>query len=515
MDNQKNYEKANEDEIEIDIVQILLYFKDKWRSILLATVLGAVVGFFIAQFIVAPKYSSYTELYVTNRAVSSGDSLTTSDISASQSLADTYITMLQTGSVRQDVASLLDGEVTSGQLSSMVSFEAVDDTQVVKITVTTESPELSLKVCEAYDSVATDVLKGIVSGGTLSVLTAPEYNDTPVSPNKRNYTLAGALLALVVILAVYFVMSMLNGRVSDEDRLSKKYNLPVLGNVPNAFDYSKELGISKKAIKKNQSLKEKNQQNEKMFLKALILSKETPFQISEAYASIRTNVLFTLATLKNGVIMVTSPTANDIKTTTSINLAISMGQIGARVLLIDADLRNPSIHRYLNYSNKKGLSRVLVGFDKFKDAVVKNFAPGVDFLPAGPMPPSPAAILGSSYMGELISRCAEHYDFVFIDTSPVNMVSDPLVLIPQVSGIIVAVRENKTRINDIDKTIESINLAKGNVIGFVITDVRQSITSEYRSYKYGYGYGESSSVSDRSKSSSSAKDSGRSGGASS
>ena len=178
--------------------------------------------------------------------------------------------------------------------------------------------------------------------------------------------------------------------------------------------------------------------------------------------------MFRISTMDDkGVFVITSPNANDLKTTTAINLAISMAQMGAKVLLIDGDLRNPSIYRYFKVSNKRGLSRVLMGFDSFDDSVIRDIRPGVDFISAGPSTPSPAELLGSNYMIEFINTQSKDYDFVFIDTSPINLVSDSLTLASMSSGIIITARENKTRYPELDRAMNSIKMAKANIMGFI------------------------------------------------
>ena len=132
---------------------------------------------------------------------------------------------------------------------------------------------------------------------------------------------------------------------------------------------------------------------------------------------------------------------------------------------------------------------ILTGRGQFQDAVVYNLVKGVDFLAAGSIPPIPSELLGSRYMVDFIGQMSSQYDFIIIDTSPVNLVSDALVLSSQAAGIILTVRENKSTTAEIDKAIKAINMSHSNILGFVLTDV-DIRGAGYGYYQYNYGYGD-------------------------
>ena len=271
-------------------------------------------------------------------------------------MVDTYIVMLQTNSITSEVLKKMNNSgLTEGQLESSISFSSVDDTEVLKITVETESPELSFDICTTYTGIASRALEDIVGSGTVKPIGEPTLAQEPSSPSIPKYTAIFAFAALLALVMFYLIRTATRTTVSDEAALAEKYSIPVLGSVPDFFRFSKILGISKKDVNLSNKLKKSNADNEKILTNATILDQNTPFPITSAYNLIRTNILFSLSTLKNGVFVVTSPTANDLKTTTSINLAISMAQIGAKVLLVDSDLRNPSVYKYFKVGNKHGL----------------------------------------------------------------------------------------------------------------------------------------------------------------
>ena len=467
------------------LLNILHHLKQKIHLIGLGTLVGIVAGLLLSTFIVPPKYTAFLDLYVTNASKVESDVVNINDLTAAQKLVNTYIVMLQANTVTDRVIEEIGREdFTQEQLLKNVTFSSVNATEVLRITAKVEDPELAVDICRAYQNIASEVLESIVGAGSVKVISTPVLPQTPSSPNKAKYTLFGAILGMLSVAALVSVEMFFDRTITDESMLSENYAIPVLGTVPDFFLFSKTLGISKKDVKKSKRLKSKNEKNEKIFTVATVLNEDTPFPISEAHNTIRSNMLFS-SELQTGVIVVTSPNANDLKTTTSINLAISLTQMGAKVLLIDADLRNPSIYRQFKIGNKRGLSSVLVGYDRFEDAIVTNVVPKLDFLPAGPMPPRPAELLGSSAMIEFMSACADQYDFTIIDTSPVNVVSDALVMSGESDGIVLVTRAKKTRYNELDKAIKTVSIAKANIIGLVLTDT-DIHDSSYGYRQYGY-----------------------------
>lgn len=219
-----------------------------------------------------------------------------------------------------------------------------------------------------------------------------------------------------------------------------------------------------------------------------ILSTDSSFVVKEAYNSIRTNLLFTHQGEKCPVFIVTSPTANNGKTINSINLAISYAQMGKRTLLIDADMRNPTIHRMFSIPVKNGLSEILAGLTD-NISVSKTDVENLSVLTAGKIPPNPAELLASPRMDKLLEFVREHYDCVFIDTPPVNLVTDATVFAPRVTGYIIIVRADTTDIADVKYATDSLNAIDASIIGFILNDASTSSHRYYSYYKrYGYKY---------------------------
>ncbi len=221
-----------------------------------------------------------------------------------------------------------------------------------------------------------------------------------------------------------------------------------------------------------------------------ILCAESPFVVKEAYNSIRTNLLFTQQGEKCPIFVVTSPTANNGKSINSINLSISFAQMGKRVLLIDADMRNPTIHRMFSIPVKNGLSEILAGLTD-NITVSKTDVENLSILTAGKIPPNPAELLSCSRMDKLLEFVKAHYDCVFIDTPPVNLVTDSTSFASKATGYIMIVKSATTDLQDVKLAVDALDHIGANIVGFVLNDATASgkrYYSYYKNYSYKYKY---------------------------
>ena len=213
-----------------------------------------------------------------------------------------------------------------------------------------------------------------------------------------------------------------------------------------------------------------------------VLNDETPFQAKEAYKALRTNVMFSMPGADCKCVGVSSSVPSEGKSTTAINLAISLAQIGKRVLLIDADMRIPSVAGRLQVKGAPGLSDFLVGEAKIDDAVRKVDEYGIHVLPAGNIPPDPTGLLEAKQLEHLFSAIRNIYDFVIVDLPPVNSVPDAAILARYIDGYLLAVREKVTKHREIVEALKQLNLANANIIGFVSNGgIRDK--GKYRGYR--------------------------------
>lgn len=218
------------------------------------------------------------------------------------------------------------------------------------------------------------------------------------------------------------------------------------------------------------------------------VGEKADFHVKEAYKIIRTNLMFTLASVQNNIILVSSAESAAGKSLTCANLAISMAQTGKKVVLIDADMRKSVQHRIFGLTNKDGLSTILSGTSALETVVTTYQKMTLDILTAGPTPPNPVELLSSQRMSDLLNKLQKQYDYVFVDTPPVSILSDGLVLASKVGGTILVARQNQTTYDNLQKTVDRIKQVNGAVLGVIVNDVQEK-NKPYGSYYYGSYYG--------------------------
>lgn len=217
------------------------------------------------------------------------------------------------------------------------------------------------------------------------------------------------------------------------------------------------------------------------------------FRVEEAYKSIRTNIM--LSVMKKGckIIVVSSSMANEGKTTTTTNLAISISQADQRVLLIDGDLRKPKVHHYFSIPNAPGLTNYLGATANSRSAQkVDLFSiihpteyKNLSVIASGSIPPNPAEVLGSEMMSEFIKEISQHFDYIIIDTPPINVVSDALPVIRESDGVVMVVRSNSSTHPELQKALDSLKFIDAKILGFVVNYESEN-RSKHGYYKYNY-----------------------------
>ncbi len=226
-------DKKREDTYTVDFVRIFKCLLSKAWMIAITSVLVAAISFSYAFFMVKPKYSSSTKLYVNNSLSIDKISISSADITASQSLIKTYIAILQSRSILEQIAETADVDYTPEELTSMITANAVNDTEIMRVTVTSEDPEEAYNIADAISVVLPDKIAGIIEGSSMVVVDKPIVNRQKVSPSFIKYTVIGFILGLVLSALVIIITDSLDDTIHDDDYISNLYGYPLLGKVQN------------------------------------------------------------------------------------------------------------------------------------------------------------------------------------------------------------------------------------------------------------------------------------------
>lgn len=227
---------------------------------------------------------------------------------------------------------------------------------------------------------------------------------------------------------------------------------------------------------------------------AELFGKDLSFAASEAYKLLRTNLLFALPDeQKCRVVGITSSLGGEGKSTTSLNLAYMLAETGRKVLLVEADMRLPTISKRLGRKADCGLSNLLAGLKREEEVLQPSgIQENLVILPSGDIPPNPSELLGSPFMEKAVRRLAQDFDFILLDLPPVNAVSDALVVTKVTDGILLVVRQDYANRRALNEAVRQLQYVEAKLLGFVMTysGAGRGGYKSYKSYqKGGYGYG--------------------------
>jgi capsular exopolysaccharide synthesis family protein len=307
----------------------------------------------------------------------------------------------------------------------------------------------------------TDVA-GELKTSNIRIVDQAEVPRRQASPNVRNNLLLALFGGLFLSVGLAFFFEYLDNRVKAPDEIKAELGLPYLGMVP-AID-TKALGA------------------------APLVNNGVPHNFTEAFRSIRTNVLFASAEPGSKSVVVTSTGPGEGKTVVAANLGITLAAAGQRVLVVDADMRRPKLHELFRLKLEPGLSNVLVGDGKASDAVKKVPVPNLWVMAAGKHPPNPAELLGSKRFREFLASLGQHFEWVVFDSPPVMAVTDAPVVAHLTTGVVFVVGAEMTSRAAAKAALDHLDAAKAKYVGAVLNKVDLKRNAYYYSRYYRRAY---------------------------
>ncbi|MFX4286172.1 polysaccharide biosynthesis tyrosine autokinase [Janibacter sp. G349] len=448
--------------------ELLGVIRQRWRLIVACVVL-AVAAAVAVTLTTTPVYEARARIYMSAERTS-GSSNGSVFVLTSEDL-DTYVSILDTPAVLGPLRKELGLEPghpiqvsaqTSGSTSILNITARASDGEEAADVANEVGPQLG-KVAGEFSTLLKSSGQKVVST-PIQPATAPSR---PVSPDPVRNIGLGLLAGLVLGLGLAFIRHALDTKVRGEEDIRAHSDAPMLAGLPLESRGSK---------------------------RGLISVEEDPHgRHAEAVRRLRTNLMFVDVTTGRHSFVVTSAVPGEGKTTTAVNLALAMADSGRRTLLVDADLRNPSVAKTLGMEGSVGLTTVLLGDADVHDVIQTWGSAGMDVLPAGQIPPNPSELLGSAPMEALITRLVQEYDFVLIDSPPVVPVIDAVVIERLTGGLLMVVGVDRTKKKDLTAALKQLGTVGAHVSGFA----RNFVVSKGSDYRYGYHSYEEQVTKDR------------------
>jgi succinoglycan biosynthesis transport protein ExoP len=446
----------------VELHDYLVILRKRWGSILLVTAL-AVAGAVAATLVATPTYQAKSQVFVSVRTGG-----TTSDLlqgsNFTQQQVKSYTDLVTSPRVLIPVIEQLDLATTPDELAKSVTADAPVGTVLINVTATSEDPQVASDVANATaDSLGTVVAALEKPGGgepspvqisTVRTATVPSEQTTP---NGTMNVALGLLVGLALGFGLALLREVLDTKVRTESDIQKVTDASVIAAM--SFDDDAPAH-------------------------PLVVQTDPQSHRSEAFRRLRTNLQFLDIADRPKSIVVTSSTPGEGKSTVSINLAITLADAGSRVLLVDADLRRPSVAEYMGLEGAVGLTTVLIGEAPLQD-VVQPWGNGyLHVLPSGQVPPNPSELLGSRSMANLLEQLTQLYDIVLIDTPPLLPVTDAAILSKLTGGALMVVRANKVDRQQVAEAMGSLETVGARVLGVILNGLVRGAGDSYAYYDY-------------------------------
>lgn len=490
MDERQNYAHETEG---VDLQKAIAAIFNKMWLIVLVSVLCAALTFAGTYFLITPKYESSALFYVNNNSLSLGDatlSIDSGDISASKSLVNSYIVILKSRETIDEVIEHAQVNRSYLELKEMITAASVNNTEIFEVVVTSPDPQEAQRIASAITEVLPNRIANIIEGTSAKIV---DYAVVPSSPSSPSYTvnvIVGCLIGLVLSVGVILVQEIFDVRIRTEEDIAEVCQIPILASVPDmtaaaraGYEYS--YGRGSKQTKKSGTSQ-----------KTVLLGSGIGFAAAESYKLLRTKLQFSFSDEGDcRVIGVTSALSGEGKSLTAINLAYTLSQLNKKVILLDCDMRRPTLAEKLRIPRKPGLSSYLTAQSSLVDLVQKYSFPNSENLfhviSAGQNPPNPVELLSSARAQQMLGTLRNVYDYVILDLPPVKEVSDALAIAKQTDGMLIVVRQSVCDRNVLSDTLRQFEYIDAKILGVVFNGTvgnggKGYYKGRYKAYSRGY-----------------------------
>lgn len=386
-------------------------------------------------------------------------------------------------SIRKSERETQSLQRTQEGLKAAIAVEKKQEGQLNKLSIEYDRLKRESDTNEQLYNMVTNRMKeinlaGMVQINNIHVLGQAEAPPGPFRPSWAKNLLIALALGLFFSLGSVILMDLLDNTIKSKEDVEKFLRLPFLGSMP---------VIIKDAKSKN-DLKAKRASPEKMRERDLYAMRHPSSIIAECARAIRTNLIFMSPEKPLQSMVISSAVPKEGKTTTASNLAATMAQAGARVVLIDGDMRKPRIHTSFSLSNDRGLSSLIVGEHDIDSTIQKTDLENFHIITSGPIPPNPSELLHTKRFKDLITALEQRYDHIIFDAPPINSVTDPVILAKQVGALTMVIKMGGVSYYEAQRAVGTLLDARVRIYGIILNDVEQASNRYAYAYKYGRYY---------------------------
>lgn len=476
-------EKEKDSGREVDLRQMLTSLLHKSWLIILVSVLCAVVTFVGTYYFIDPKYDSSALFYVNNNDLPENvaDIINIGDINARKSLVETYSVILEAHSTLTMVKDYAESTRTVGELKSMISATSVEGTEIFRVTVTSTDPYEAEKLANAVANVLPTRISDIVDNSSAKVVDHALLPAGPSSPSYVKNTLLGFLAGFALCIGVLLLRELFDVVIRVEEDVQHCCNYPVLAAVPDMLNSNKGGYYYRDSKSRTGALSGDK--------KPVLIGSGISFAAAEAYKLLRTKIQFSFVDGHDcRIIGVSSALAGEGKSLSSVNLAHSLAQLDKRVLLMDCDMRRPSLNAKLPIQKTPGLSNYLTRQVDKKEIIQKYTTEECrfDVVSSGRNPPNPIELLSSERMQKMLEELRSDYDYIILDLPPVGEVSDALVASKLADGILLVVRQNYCDRNALADAVNQFKFVDTRILGVVLNCTSDETARYGKRYYKGY-----------------------------
>ena len=476
------------EEVEIDLQRLFGALLSKAWLIAIISVVCAVLTLVGTILFITPQYKSAAMFYVNNNSMSLGDvasSITSSDISASRGLVKSYIVILNTRETLNDVIDYAEVDRTYAELKRMITAEAVDSTEIFQVVVTGPDAQEAETIANAIAYILPKRITSIIDGTSAKVVEAAVVAASPSSPSYTKNTMIGLVLGMALSVAFVVLRVMLDNTIRKEEDITQTCKYPLLASVP-------DMEMLSKSSYSNYSYDRDKRHSLQANKKPGLIGADMSFAAAESYKLLRTKLQFAFADENDShIIGISSSLSGEGKSLSAVNLAYSLSQLGKNVVLIDCDMRRPTLAEKLKIQKKPGLSNFLTGQSRLEDLIqycnIRGDERAFHVIAAGPNPPNPIELLSSDRMSKFLAGLRKICDYVILDLPPVGEVSDALAVSRHADGILLVVRQDRCDRYMLADTVRQFEFVDAKILGVVYNCAHEASGKNYY-YKKKYYY---------------------------